>query len=336
LEHFALTSTQLTALARRIYAIGIPKEDDFLTILMLNAMSKDIPHMHNHVADAIAISTPSAPYGPTNIRSCLELEQQLVDNDKGKGPGNIAMMASNKGKPNQSRNTQATCTDCSQFTHTNCCTTCGGWWHSAKDCYGKGGAMECKKDEVITCCHAAHSNGNTTRTPGMSSSHPTKGVSTGKPGGLQYNTSGHAYLLDTKTHKAIFIASALPPPTPDPNTLTQEFTGLAYDVPSSAPIKELPEDAYDALFTAVDLQASIDWHTHTQPVNFASLTYKAPNQCAHTPLTCLLFPSSLTVVPLCTSVMLSRTSIPYVLYLLVLSTVLATHQFRLLVLAPFT
>lgn len=52
---------------------------------MLNAMSEDLPHVRNHVADAIIISTPSAPYGPANIRTRLELEQQLIDNDKGKG-----------------------------------------------------------------------------------------------------------------------------------------------------------------------------------------------------------------------------------------------------------
>ncbi|KAG2045536.1 hypothetical protein BDR06DRAFT_859988, partial [Suillus hirtellus] len=76
-ERFALTSSQLAHLTRCIYAIGIPKEEDFLTIIMLNAMGEDLPHMRNHIADAITISTPSAPYSPTNICLCLELEQQL-------------------------------------------------------------------------------------------------------------------------------------------------------------------------------------------------------------------------------------------------------------------
>ncbi|KAG1851586.1 hypothetical protein DFJ58DRAFT_661551 [Suillus subalutaceus] len=68
-------STQLNDLTRRIYAIGIPKEGDFLTILMLNAMSKDLPHVRNHVADVITISTSSAPYSPSKICSHLKLEQ---------------------------------------------------------------------------------------------------------------------------------------------------------------------------------------------------------------------------------------------------------------------
>ncbi|KIK33604.1 hypothetical protein CY34DRAFT_27017 [Suillus luteus UH-Slu-Lm8-n1] len=285
-ERFALTSTQLTDLARRIYAIGIPKEEDFLTILMLNAMSEDLPHVRNHVADAIVISTPSAPYGPTNIRTRLELEQQLVDNDKGKG-GDVAMVASNKGKPQRGR---PPCPDCGQTTHTNCCSTCGGWWHSTKDCYGKGGAMEGKKDDIIAKRRAAragggNNNSNTTTKPsGTSTSRPTKGASTGKPGGLRYDTSGHAYLLDAETHKAIFVANAPPSSNLGATTPTKEFAGLAFDSPSSAFIEELPDDAFDALFAAIDLQASVDWRSHSKEVDFAGITYKAPNQRARTPV----------------------------------------------------
>ncbi|KAG2737898.1 hypothetical protein P692DRAFT_20760463, partial [Suillus brevipes Sb2] len=286
-ERFALTSTQLTDLARRIYAIGIPKEEDFLTILMLNAMSEDLPHVRNHVADAIVISTPSAPYGPTNIRTRLELEQQLVDNDKGKGAGDVAMIAANKGKSSRGR---PPCPDCGQTTHTNCCSTCGGWWHSTKDCYGKGGAMEGKKDDIIAKRRAARAGGgNTTSTSatkssGTTSSRPTKGASTGKPGGLRYDTSGRAYLLDAETHEAIFVANAPPSASSGTTTPTKEFAGLAFDSPTTAFIEELPDDAYDALFAAIDLQASVDWRSYSKEVDFAGITYKAPNQRARTPV----------------------------------------------------
>ncbi|KAG1765823.1 hypothetical protein EDD22DRAFT_746682, partial [Suillus occidentalis] len=76
-ERLATTSTQLSELVRRIYAIGLPKEDDFLTIMMLNAMSDDLPHVRNHIADALATSTTTSIYGPSNIRSRLDVEQQL-------------------------------------------------------------------------------------------------------------------------------------------------------------------------------------------------------------------------------------------------------------------
>ncbi|KAG1729815.1 hypothetical protein EDD22DRAFT_755330, partial [Suillus occidentalis] len=76
-EWLTTTSTQLSELVRCIYAIGLPKEDNFLTIMMLNAMSDDLPHVRNHIVDALATSTTTSIYGPSNIRSRLNVEQQL-------------------------------------------------------------------------------------------------------------------------------------------------------------------------------------------------------------------------------------------------------------------
>ncbi|KAG1887385.1 hypothetical protein F4604DRAFT_1527291, partial [Suillus subluteus] len=76
-ERLSTTSTNLSELVRHIYAIGIPKEEDFLTIMMLNAMANDLPHIRNHIVDALATSTSSNPYGPSNICSRLDVEQQL-------------------------------------------------------------------------------------------------------------------------------------------------------------------------------------------------------------------------------------------------------------------
>jgi hypothetical protein len=95
-EHLSTTSTQLGELVRRIYAIGIPKEDDFLTIMMLNAMAEDLPHVRNHIADALTTSTSTTSYGPSNIRSCLDVEQQLIDMEKSKS-GDIVMAAMARG-----------------------------------------------------------------------------------------------------------------------------------------------------------------------------------------------------------------------------------------------
>ncbi|KAG2150781.1 hypothetical protein DEU56DRAFT_908421 [Suillus clintonianus] len=147
-----------------------------------------------------------------------------------------------------------------------------------------GGTMEEKKDKIIVRRRAARAGGGggttgSAKPPGPTTSCPTKGASTGKPGGLHYNTNGRAYLLDAETHEAIFVAS-----TPGNTTPTQEFAGLAHDTLSSAFIEDLPDDAFDTLFAAIDLQASVDWHTHSQSVDFAGITYKAPNQCARTPI----------------------------------------------------
>ncbi|KAG1734845.1 hypothetical protein EDD22DRAFT_757915, partial [Suillus occidentalis] len=76
-EHLSTTSTTLNELVRRIYAIGILKEEDFLTIIMLNTMADNLPYVENHITHALTTSTSSNPYGPLNICSHLDVEQQL-------------------------------------------------------------------------------------------------------------------------------------------------------------------------------------------------------------------------------------------------------------------
>lgn len=128
-ERLSTTSTLLNDLVHRIYAIGIPKEDDFLTIMMLNAMAEDLPHVRNHIADALTTSTTANPYGPSHIRSRLDVEQQLIDSEKSKG-GDVALAATGKGGNHHSNRVP--------------CGTCGATSHPTKDCFSKGGAMEGK------------------------------------------------------------------------------------------------------------------------------------------------------------------------------------------------
>ncbi|KAG2078833.1 hypothetical protein BDR04DRAFT_1112211 [Suillus decipiens] len=72
------------------------KEDDFLTIMFLNALTDDFPHVCNHIADAITTSTLSASYGLNNIHAQLDVEQQLIDSKKSK-LGDVAMVLMHKG-----------------------------------------------------------------------------------------------------------------------------------------------------------------------------------------------------------------------------------------------
>ncbi|KIK32504.1 hypothetical protein CY34DRAFT_101373, partial [Suillus luteus UH-Slu-Lm8-n1] len=275
-DRLSVTSTQLSDVVRRIYAIGLPKEDDFLTIMMLNAMTDDLPHVRNHIADALATSTSTSAYGPSNIRSRLDVEQQLIDSEKLKA-SDVAMVASAKGNRRDARPGKV-CSECNVAGHSSCCTTCGNWGHLAKDCFGKGGAMEGKRDEVIarkrTARDAAAAKGGSYAKPA------TKPAATGKPGGLRYDQGGRAYLLDGETGEAIYMASSSA--TTPSSTTSQEFAGLAFDPLPSARINSLPgsdDEEYNALFAAVgDFQASVDWREHSRDVDFAGLTYKAPNQ----------------------------------------------------------
>lgn len=169
-ECLSTTSTTLHDLVRRIYTIGIPKEEDFLTIMMLNTMAEDLPHVHNHIVDALTTSTASKPYGPTHICSCLDVEQQLLDTAKSKGT-NVALAATSRGG-----NSRDNC---------KCCGTCGNSSHLTKDYFGKGGAMEGKWDEVLAQkCAACDSKAPAGK------SKPTAATSTLRPSSESFLTPG--------------------------------------------------------------------------------------------------------------------------------------------------
>ncbi|KAG2346224.1 hypothetical protein BDR05DRAFT_946270 [Suillus weaverae] len=147
-KHLSTTSTEISDMVRRIYAIGIPKEDDFTTIIMLNTMTDEFTHVRNHIADALSSSTSLSSYRPTNIRSHLDMEQQLLDADK-KGSADVVMLAT-KGNRSREARPGKTCSKCGATGHASCCATCSNWGHTAKDCFRKGGAMEGKREEVLS------------------------------------------------------------------------------------------------------------------------------------------------------------------------------------------
>ena len=84
----------------------------------------------------------------------------------------------------------------------------------------------------------------------------------------------------------MFALHDTPGATANSNSPTTEFTGLASDTLTPEVVSSLPDfdaDEYDAMYLGTSaLLTSIDWHCHSQPVDLAALTYKAPNQCAPT------------------------------------------------------
>ncbi|KAG0703517.1 hypothetical protein DFH29DRAFT_774043, partial [Suillus ampliporus] len=52
-EHLSTTSTQLSNLIWCICVIDLPKKVKFFTIMMLNDMTNDLLHIHNHIAGTI-------------------------------------------------------------------------------------------------------------------------------------------------------------------------------------------------------------------------------------------------------------------------------------------
>ncbi|KAH7918046.1 hypothetical protein BV22DRAFT_1025252, partial [Leucogyrophana mollusca] len=76
-ERFADTSARLEDLVQRIYVIGIPTEDVFLSITMLHALSGDLSNVRDHVANLLTASTAAHPFTSSDIRLRLDTEQQI-------------------------------------------------------------------------------------------------------------------------------------------------------------------------------------------------------------------------------------------------------------------
>ncbi|KAG1733362.1 uncharacterized protein EDB91DRAFT_1338115 [Suillus paluster] len=111
--------------------------------------------------------------------------------------------------------------------------------------------MEGKRDEVLAHKRAAHDAKGSSAGGKTVTTKPA--AATGKPGGLHYDTSGHAYLLDSESNQAIYIASA--PEPADPPATSTEFTGLASDTITPVFICKLSateEDEYTTLVAAAD------------------------------------------------------------------------------------
>lgn len=183
-------------MVRYIYTIGLPKETNFLTIMMLNAMSNNLPHVQNHIANALSVSTTTSIYSPSNIHSHLDVKQQLIN--MAKGSGDVALLANDKG--GTSHGTQSkTCSERRHQGHSYCCTNCNSWGYYAKDCFGKGGSMEGKHEEVLAWKRTAHESTNKRIKPAA------KPTSTEKPGAVRYDTGGHAYTSLMVRHTRLFI-----------------------------------------------------------------------------------------------------------------------------------
>ncbi|KAG2361349.1 hypothetical protein BDR07DRAFT_1377318 [Suillus spraguei] len=152
--------------------------------MMLNAMTDNFWHICNYIANALSATSSAGTgttntYGPSNICAHLDVEQQLLDTEKSKG-GDITLVTHGR--------TGGNAHECGCQGHSFCCTNCNSWGHYVKDCFGKGGSMEGRHKEVLAWRHASE----TTSKGGATTKPTAKAVSTGKPGGVRYDTSGCA------------------------------------------------------------------------------------------------------------------------------------------------
>ncbi|KZT18348.1 hypothetical protein NEOLEDRAFT_1080432, partial [Neolentinus lepideus HHB14362 ss-1] len=184
-ERFATTSHRLTELVGRIWAIGIPTQDMFLAIVMLNAL-RDFSGVRDHIATSL--SKPQSGTDPVltsdAIRARLDYQQQIVDRDRAVSSTPDALAV----QPVRTKSTLI-------------CSHCKGHGHLVASCWAEGGPMEGRRDEVLAAKKARKTGKgkggapSTTSTSGARPAHVTK----------RYDQDGRAYLLDNATGTAFFV-----------------------------------------------------------------------------------------------------------------------------------
>ena len=175
----------LCDLVDHTYTIGIPKQDDFLLILLMNAMSSELSPLHNHVADCINASTTTNPYTSTHIVWHIEMEQQPIDGEKQRQTS-LALAAT------------IHCPSNTKTQSTKTCSNCGGTGHMDDECWKEVGGCAGQCDAILAEKQAARVARGGKDKPSIAK--PTTKVPTGTQAthGLHYDTPGHAYSSSKK------------------------------------------------------------------------------------------------------------------------------------------
>ena len=267
-ESLSATSLRLSQLMVHIFAIGIPTQDMFLCIVMLNALTGEFANVCNHVATTMLTSTDVAganTFKSEMIWAHLDLEQQLNNNDTSQSA--IAPIA--HAPIHQNRHSDKRCSNMK-------CPSPAG--HTIEECWGLGGGMEGKRDEVLAARKA--------RWDAKSSTKSRKGTGSKTSSGVCHDQSGCAYLLNATGH-AIYLAT--PTTTPTTEKAPTEFARLATE--------QIPDDwlacnvgvemsEYETYITIESsFEASIDWRERRRDnVDIAALSVAAPINISHTSL----------------------------------------------------
>ncbi|KZT20517.1 hypothetical protein NEOLEDRAFT_1075459, partial [Neolentinus lepideus HHB14362 ss-1] len=190
-ECLATTSHNLTELVKRIWAIGIPTEEVFLAIIMLNALGDHFRGVRDHLATVLSSSSKDRPLTPAVIRAHLDTEQQILDCQKKLDTDKVAGSSS---QPVEVLAAQSG----------TWCTHCKSKNHLVATCWAPGGLMEGKKDEVLATKCAKHA----ARGKGLSSSSLAPGSIGGAAGAVRHVIDGKVYLLDSATGTVFYLAES--------------------------------------------------------------------------------------------------------------------------------
>ena len=169
---FSDTSERLRTLNDRIWAMGSPTTESFLVILMLLALSPpELRGIRDAVITGLASASSTSPYTAANIRSRLDLEQQVRNAKSHVSIPTEALVAKDSRSP-------------------TICANCKKDNHLAEFCVRKGGGMAGKSVDDAMAAQREFHRGKTSSSkpkktyPPPSSTTPSFSKDTSQKGGL--------------------------------------------------------------------------------------------------------------------------------------------------------
>ncbi|KIM73305.1 hypothetical protein PILCRDRAFT_15336 [Piloderma croceum F 1598] len=144
--------------------------------------------------------------------------------------------------------------------------------HLYPDCHGPGGPMEGRRDEVIAKIAKAKEE----REKKAKAITPTPSAP-----GIRHDKSGRAYLLDSESGQAVFLASTQPPPTPDVALAALTTNSIPRDWYNDMSVMD--QNEYEALFVE-EHSASVDWRERRRMVAPDTFLVSSPNYASHSTL----------------------------------------------------
>ena len=226
------------------FTMGTFTADLFRCIVIINSL-KDFPHIRSSILRDLRASTKEKEYTSKDIRHYLESEETLHAATKPLSTSDIALTARAK-SPNI-----PTCSNCKRQGHSN------------QYCISSGGGMAGKTIQESKDAHQRDRDN-------------ARGNSATK----SHNNAGKIAVNIKDSAGKAFIIRVDPCDISTPNNNTKsEFAGLALDLPEAILPDSMENIEWNGwLALEEEPKTSLDWKTHTKPIDITALSEISPLQ----------------------------------------------------------
>ncbi|VDC03945.1 unnamed protein product [Peniophora sp. CBMAI 1063] len=253
------TANHIRSLCNQIFEIGVLTADKLATAIMMHAMQDDLGGIREFFENS------ATPASPKEIIERLEREGVRLKEDQKKREADAGEAAREEAHAARTADTK-------KASGRSRCVTCNGA-HRSEDCWGPGGAMEGRRNEVqaARAKRRLERMGAAANTAASASDPkpPQASTSTAPKGKIAFLTESGQRIYLTVADDTPILATAVTSP--------DELNALCDQYGDSGNISDSSELSMSVLET--DAVASVDWRTHcTADVDVAKLDISATAQ----------------------------------------------------------